>query len=110
MTPDMNVASLTTIANGFLEERFQDEMEKVVRNIYDPETDPEAKRAITITVEIVPDESRQMAVVKVVTKSKLAPRPASGFMYLQNGVATVVDLKKQDLFPESNVVKLGSNA
>lgn len=110
MNPNMDVASLRTIASGALEERFADELQKVIANIYDDATDPEAKRTITIKIEVLPDETRQMAVVKVVTSSKLAPRPASGFMYLQNGVATVVDVKQQDLFPDSNVVKMGANA
>lgn len=73
MSPGMQNLTLDTVAKGAAPERFQDELEKIVANILDPNTDPEAVRAITLTVKVKPSESREMATVLLEVKSKLAP-------------------------------------
>jgi hypothetical protein len=72
----MQDLTLATIAKGAAPERFQDELARVVANILDVNTDPEAIRAITMTVKIKPSESREMATVALEVKSKLAPPKA----------------------------------
>jgi len=65
--------SLTTINRGAAVELFQQELEKVLENVLDPNTPAEAKRTITLKVTFVPNESRQSAQIAVEADSKLAP-------------------------------------
>jgi hypothetical protein len=46
--------TLAGFGGGALEERFQDELKKVIKNIQDPNTDAEAKRTIDIKLTIQP--------------------------------------------------------
>lgn len=46
--------TLANFGGGALEERFQDELKKVIKNIQDPNTDAEAKRTIDIKVTVQP--------------------------------------------------------
>lgn len=73
MSPVLHPVSLATIANGAVVELFQAEMTRVLENIADINTDPEAKRTITIQVEFKPEGvKRDNADVKVKCTSKLA--------------------------------------
>lgn len=65
--------SLETLAGGAAPPRFDRELRKVVHNIMDPNTDPEAKRSITLTVTFSPTESRTSLGAKIEVKTKLAP-------------------------------------
>lgn len=104
-----NMATLSNIANGEVEDRFLDEWLKVIANIQDDRTDPEKRRSITLTIELLPDETRSMAAVKVTASAKLAPVPAKGGIFIRNGIATIIDTKQGELFPSPNVVKMGGN-
>jgi len=65
---------LSKIGMGALEERFADELIKVIQNVQDPNTDPRAARKIEISIEIKPiEDDRDMCTMKVGTKVKLAP-------------------------------------
>lgn len=64
---------LDKLAGGALTERFAVEMDKVIKNIYDPNTEPDKKRKITITVTIEPSHDRQTAIMHINTKSVLQP-------------------------------------
>lgn len=63
-----DVQGIIDINEGSIAELFNREWPKVLENIGDPATDPQAKRSITIVIEIVPSKDRAMA--KVVTKAK----------------------------------------
>lgn len=83
------MVSLETLGGGACVEKFEDELKKVIENILDPNTTL-ATRKITLTVSFKPDESRQISVTDVDTKSTLAPRKpfrTSLFMGKRNGVA-----------------------
>ena len=67
------IRQLDELMDGALTERFNMEMEKVLKNVFDPNTDPEVKRQIMITIEIKPNERRDAAGFKVDVKSKIAP-------------------------------------
>ena len=56
-----------------LTERFNYEMERVLNNVFDPNTNPKAKRQIQIVIDIVPNERRDAAEFKIDVKSKTAP-------------------------------------
>lgn len=75
--------SLPSLGGGVCVERFDDAMIEVLRNILDPNTDPEAVREIRLTVKIKPTESRSMAGFSVDCVPKLAPpRSVAGQLFI----------------------------
>lgn len=69
----MDRLTIANMARGALVEQFDAEFEKVLDNIVDPNTDPKKARKIQITIEIKPNEKRNMADIKFQTKSNLVP-------------------------------------
>lgn len=67
------IKQLDELMDGALTERFNREMDRVLKNVFDPNTDPKAKRQIQIIIEIKPNEAREMANFKVDIKTKTAP-------------------------------------
>lgn len=65
--------SLDKFAKGGLKAVFNREMQRTTSNICDPNTEAKTKRTITLTIEIYPDEDRQLGKVEVKAKSNLAP-------------------------------------
>ena len=65
--------SILQMARGAILERADYEMTRIIENILDPNTPPTAKRKLTLTLELKPDNDRQTIVVGVVAKSTLAP-------------------------------------
>lgn len=78
---------LSTIGEGGLQEKVDKELEKVFDNILDPNTDIKTKRKLTITLTMVPDETREVVSTSMEVKSSLAP---------QTGVATTVLVGQKD--------------
>ncbi|MGE5631600.1 MAG: hypothetical protein ACM3TR_10960 [Caulobacteraceae bacterium] len=69
----MDKLTIANIARGALVEQFEVELEKVLDNIVDPNTDPKKVRKIQINMEFKPNEKRNMAEIKCQTKSNLVP-------------------------------------
>jgi hypothetical protein len=67
----VEVVTLMNLANGAVGERFQEEWNKVLENIADPNTDAEEKRRISIHVTVNPDENRELGDVEIKTELKL---------------------------------------
>lgn len=67
------IKKLDELMDGALTERFNTEMERVLCNVFDPNTDPKAKRRISLIIDIAPNERRDAAEFKVDVKSKIAP-------------------------------------
>lgn len=67
------IKQLDELMDGALTERFNREMDRVLENVFDPNTDPKAKRQIQIVIEIAPNETRDAARFKVDVKTKIAP-------------------------------------
>jgi repressor of nif and glnA expression len=67
------IKQLDELMDGALTERFNREMDRVLQNVFDPNTDPKAKRQIQIVIEIAPNEQRDSAKFKVDVKTKIAP-------------------------------------
>lgn len=65
--------SLVDLAAGAAVERFNYEWDRVMQNIGDFNSDPEATRTITLTVKIKPNHERNYAHVDIGIASKLAP-------------------------------------
>lgn len=72
MTQDAR-SSLLQMAKGAIQERVDYEVSKVIDNILDVNTDPTAKRKVTLTVELKPDEERTVVKITATAKSTLAP-------------------------------------
>ena len=56
--------SIMSMARGAFEERVDYEMDKVIQNILDPNTKATAKRKITLTIELTPDDERRRCPAK----------------------------------------------
>ena len=67
------IKKLDELMDGALTERFNTEMERVLCNVFDPNTDPKAKRRISLIIDIAPNERRDAAEFKVDVKSRIAP-------------------------------------
>lgn len=64
---------LNEFAEGALAAKVNTELEKVLENIADPNTDPKKNRTITISIKIHGDEKRDVLNTSVSTKSSLVP-------------------------------------
>lgn len=64
---------LTDFAGGAVAEHFNLELQRLLENIADPNTDPKKARSLTVTVTLRGDDARDIANVSVQTKSKLVP-------------------------------------
>ncbi|MDE6661992.1 MAG: hypothetical protein K2K46_01490 [Lachnospiraceae bacterium] len=64
--------NLNSIGGGALQERFNREFEKVVKNMKDPNTSYKETRKVTITLTFKQDEDRNTAVCTCEVQSKLA--------------------------------------
>lgn len=71
-TKDVPVVTLNNIADGAALELFQSELDAVLRNIQDPNTDAKQKRVIVLEVTFLPDEEREVGEVRVKVSAKLA--------------------------------------
>jgi hypothetical protein len=100
----LHEVNLETFAGGAAPERFERELGRVLRNIMDPNTDPEALREIALKFKIKPDETRTFLRTRLEVTSKLAPaRPVETPLHLaEKGgryVAVGYDPRQPDLFP-----------
>lgn len=73
-----NIIDLNEFADGAARESVNREMQKVLENIADPNTDPEKKRTLTMTITMTADDARDIVMSDVVVKSKLAPAKSVG--------------------------------
>jgi hypothetical protein len=65
--------NLETFAGGALAEQINTEIEKVVNNIYDPNTDAKRVRKLTLTLSFKPNQKRSVAEIDIQAKTTLAP-------------------------------------
>lgn len=68
--------SILRMAAGAIEEKVDYEVSRVIDNILDLNTKPDAKRKITITLEFLPDAERKHIGLAVTAKSTLVPTAA----------------------------------
>lgn len=50
--------NLSTMSNGGVQEKFEQELKKITENILDPNTEAKKKRTVTITLTYQPNENR----------------------------------------------------
>lgn len=91
--------SITQMAMGAIEERVDYEMNRVVDNIIDVNTKATAKRKITLTIELAPDDERRTISVSATAKSALAPtNPVATSLFVTtdgNGEMVVAEMVPQ---------------
>lgn len=68
----MDGVTLDTIGGGALQELFSAELDRILSNITDPNTDTGTKRVMTLTVKFKPNRDRDVADVELTCSSKLA--------------------------------------
>ena len=71
MQPEMQ-KSILQMARGAIMERADYEMSRLLANILDPNTSATAKRKLTLTLELKPDDDRQTITVSCIAKTTLA--------------------------------------
>jgi len=87
--------SIMSMARGAFEERVDYEMDKVIQNILDPNTKATAKRKITLTIELTPDDERRTIGVK---STLAATNPVATALYVTsdgNGELVVAEMVPQ---------------
>ena len=93
------VKKLDELMDGAITERFNRELQRVLENVFDPNTNPKAKRQIQLIFDILPNERRDAAEFKGDVKSKLAPPVAvSQTVFLamdDNGNVTATEMTNQ---------------
>lgn len=67
------IIDLNTFASGALSEKVNIELQKVLENIADPNTDHKKARKVTVTMTLKANERRNLANVLVDAKSTLTP-------------------------------------
>jgi|SRR5690625_828254 len=72
---DFNIAELQ---EGAVQEKIEKEVERIMSNILDLDTDATKKRKLTITIDFTPDENRQVIGIDAQVKSTLAPQVSVG--------------------------------
>lgn len=99
LTGKIDKKSVTQLAMGAIEERVDYEMGKVIDNIVDPNTKAVAKRKITLTLELTPDDDRKMIKLNASAKSALVPtNPVGTALYItadNNGEMAIVEMTPQ---------------
>lgn len=71
---ERQIKNLDELMDGGLTERFNQELDYVMRNVVDPNTDAKAKRQIKIIIDVIPNERRDAASFKTRVESKIAPK------------------------------------
>lgn len=80
---DNTTKSILQMARGAITERADYEMARIIGNIMDANTKATAKRKLTLTLELVPDDERRNISVSVTAKSTLAAtNPVTTSLYI----------------------------
>ena len=72
------IINLETLAEGGLTEKVNMALQEVLINIIDPNTDYKVKRKLTIDITFISQEDRDLALLDIQTKTKLAPPKSIG--------------------------------
>lgn len=70
---ELEKVTLDTLSAGAAVERLNLELDGILENILDPNTNPKALREINLKIKIKPTDDRSSAVVEIQATSKLAP-------------------------------------
>lgn len=85
----MDAKNILEMSRGAILERVDYEMGKVIDNILDLNTKPDAKRKLVITLELVPSADRQQITVKTTAKTNLvATDPVTTSLFITTNPGT----------------------
>lgn len=105
------MVTLENLGGGAASEMFQGSLEKVIENIINPNTKPDAARTITLKMKIKPDKKqRTLCVVELSCDEKLAavmPFETAMFVGMEHGVVAATEYapQQQTLFDQSTEEK-----
>lgn len=85
--------TLANLANGSAQAVFSEELEKVLENIADGRYPAKAKRTLTITVELEPDDDRRRATMAIHYKKKLPARAIASQVFVRKHGSKFVGLE-----------------
>ena len=99
MSNELKRDSILRMAAGAIEEKVDYEVSRVIDNILDLNTKPDAKRKITITLVFQPDAERKHIAIQAEAKSTLVPTaPVATSMMITadgNGEMVVAEMVPQ---------------
>ena len=92
--------SILDMSHGAIKERVDYEMSRILDNILDANTKPDAKRKLVLTLTITPDSERQNLTVETQAKATLCPtNPVKTALYvtgsMETGEMQVVEMTAQ---------------
>lgn len=92
MSETIEKDSILRMAAGAIEEKVDYEVSRVIDNILDVNTKPDAKRKIVITLEFMPNAERKRIAIAATAKSTLCPTSAvtTSMMITSNGNGEMV--------------------
>lgn len=105
--------TLATICGGAVQEKVDRALEKVAKNILDPNTDPGKKRTITLKITMKPDaDDCEDVVVGAEVSYTLAPEVGVQTQFyvnrdLKDGKVTVMEHKKGEIKGQLDFTDLG---
>lgn len=105
--------TLATLCGGAVQERVDRALEKVAKNILDPNTDPGKKRSITLKITLKPDdEDNEDVEVTADVSVSLAPEIGVSTRFfvnkdIQNDRVTVMEHKKGEIRGQLDFSDLG---
>lgn len=70
--------NLESLADGAVSEKVNIALKEVLANIADPNTEWKTKRKLTVDITFVAQEDRELALLDIQTKTKLAPPKSVG--------------------------------
>jgi len=82
MPEGFKAVDLLTVCKGAAVEKFQVEIERVLKNIADPNTDWRKKRKITLTFTFQPSDDRMGGAISVESDCKLAAHDAHSVPFM----------------------------
>lgn len=96
--------SLAELGNGAAVELFGAELERVLKNIADPNTEAEAKRQIVVKVTMKPNEDRDVVTTLIDVRAKLAPAKPHGTVLFtgrdRSGEFRAIERNQRDMFED----------
>lgn len=101
--------TLVSIGEGSAVELFDIELERVLKNIADSNTDPDAIREINVKVRIKPKQDRALGEVRITASSKLAgAKPHESVLYVvkRGGQVSAVESNPRQLSIPGDVVSI----
>lgn len=94
--------TIENIANGALPELFNHELDKIIKNIRDINTECKTARELKIVIKMIPDDEREVAATSIQCSSKLAPiESIKSTIFFDDEKAYNRNMEEQPLFNDN---------